>query len=1582
MKRKKFVLIALSALMAATFATGILTACGENNDESKPSEYSEEDGINYYYGDGKDVHLQGWITSTDNAAWTVEEGYTDTETAGSPVVTKLGYSKNDAWRNFGVKIDGRYSDFAYLNVTMRAKTRGNSTRPVTVNMKIVNPITGKDDMNVLGSDLYFDVSSEEYVTYTFAIPHTYLQLMDVVTDVCLFPDPGIANSDTIYAGDIYVKDMWFSKTAPEDGYTPVDDTWRTEAWCDYDVVRGGGNEAVVSFNGVNDWARFYRPVPLEELGENNMLRLQFTSDTITLGDVTYEDSIEHFQLGFFGDPQSDGMYYQAWFGQYCRDGFSNGSHSNNDTVMKVEKDEETGVITLTCQVAPLLMDAGLAGHYDQQLWLLFNVECQPEYVHENVPFDRIGQMTILSSEFYFDEDQPLVEEPVVNESGWSGTSPNYVISSEKSGVVANVTYENIGYQTWTVLAYDAQGKESEAKTVTLTLRNNGENDIHIRARLDKADSTPASGDSDVTIAPGETKDVIIPAYDAYRTIVVFLDSHNFAGGADGESYSGDMDIVSVEFSDEAVEEPVAPDTVNGWGIVDSGKSCYTISEKEGALANVSYQNVPKELWANLYRDVTASERGNTVRLTLRNNGTQRVLYGAELGSEASRKYGWIEAGETVTVKLTNPEEYYVINLFLDCCYFGGDYVIDQATLSGDVDIVSVEFSDEEVKPAGPESVNGWSVVASGRQYYTLAEKERAEVNITYEGLPKNAWANFSREVSDSERRNTANIVLRNNGTERVLYAIEIDSDATRRYGFIYPGRTVSISFITDEPYHVINLFLDCCYYGAPYDTDRATLSGDVDIVEVKFFDTVIEPEAPNAANGWGVVPGGNSYYQISEKEDVVANIVYTDVPKDAWTNLYRDVAASERTNTVKLTVRNNGSEKVLFGAELGSDASRQYAWIEAGQTVTVTLHSGEAYNVINFFLDCCYYGGEYDTEHATLSGDVDIVSLEFTNEQGGDPDQPSEDPDQPNEANGWGVVSAGSAYYQISEKDGVLANVAYENVPKALWVNLYRDVTDGERKSVVKLTLRNNGGEKLLVGIDLDSAADRQYAWIEAGQTVTVTLHSDAAYNVINFFLDCCYYGGEYDTEHATLTGELDIVSLEFTDEQGTDPDQPSEDPDQPNEANGWKVVESGSAYYQISEKDGVLASVVYTDVPSGLWANLYRDVTDAERKSVVKLTLRNNGEQRVLVGVELGSEATRQYVWIEAGETIDVELKNSDAYTVISMFLDCCYHSEAPEYAPVQEKMSGDVDIVSLEFIDEPAEPDDGYVWGGDAANLSVSGKTVTLHDLPIGAWQNINTGISLEAKPVKLTLPVTNGTDHVVKFKLSVQDESWQQIGSDSDPSVVWLEIPVGETWDFVLSLTAEQAGAAKHLMLMIDCWTEGSTVGSTGEACPAGPYNGTVVIGNIKVESTATDVQVSWQTDKPEQVSINGEEISYSGIALGDWVGANGAVTLGAGQTSIALTVRNDGDHAIRIHASARPSDWSAEFGTLRTIVGVGETAVITLALSEEEAAKTGIVVLFLDCWESYMDDYASRPQDEQGGDLTSLSGKITILGVQTY
>lgn len=275
MKKKSILLVTLSTLMAASLGLGVLTAC-DSAEEVKASEYVN--GTNFYYGDGQDVHLQGWITSVTNDAWTVEEGFVDEDAEGAPVVTKLGYSKNDAWRNFGVKIDGNYSDFSYLNITMRAETRGLTPGAVNVNMKIVNPIPEKDGVNVLGSDLYFDVSMDTYTTYSFQIPSIYREILDVTNDVCLFPEPGIANSDVIHAGDIYVKDMWFSKERPADGVTPVDDTWRTEAWCGYEVTRGGESEAIISYNRPADWSRFYRPVPhdeifLEDGTVNNMLKL-------------------------------------------------------------------------------------------------------------------------------------------------------------------------------------------------------------------------------------------------------------------------------------------------------------------------------------------------------------------------------------------------------------------------------------------------------------------------------------------------------------------------------------------------------------------------------------------------------------------------------------------------------------------------------------------------------------------------------------------------------------------------------------------------------------------------------------------------------------------------------------------------------------------------------------------------------------------------------------------------------------------------------------------------------------------------------------------------------------------------------------------------------------------------------------------------------------------------------------------------------------------------------------------------------------------------------------------------------------
>ena len=1012
MKKKSILLVALSTLMAASLGLGVLTACN-SAEEVKASEYVN--GTNFYYGDGQDVHLQGWITSVTNDAWTVEEGFVDEDAEGAPVVTRLGYSKNDAWRNFGVKIDGNYSDFSYLNITMRAETRGLTPGAVNVNMKIVNPIPEKDGVNVLGSDLYFDVSMDTYTTYSFQIPSIYREILDVTNDVCLFPEPGIANSDVIHAGDIYVKDMWFSKERPADGVTPVDDTWRTEAWCGYEVTRGGESEAIISYNRPADWSRFYRPVPYDEIfmedgTVNNMLKLQFTSDTVTIGETVYEDSVEQFQVGLWGNvkPGSSEGYYQQWFGQYYRDKYEDTNDwSNNPSVFKVEKDEETGIVTLYCRVAPALM--AMEGNYDEQIWICFNLESQPQgggsdqapgYIHGAVPFDGIGQMTILSSEFYFDENEPVYSEPVVNDSGWnSSVAGAYTVSSEKAGVTANVTYKDLAPDMWCCVAY----------------------------------------------------------------------------------------------------------AING------------------------------------------TAEGNTLTIQLKNNGEEKVLYGIDWNSEATRQYGYIEPGATAEIRLQNEAMTGAVNLFLDSCYPGYDSSVTDPH-SGDVDIVSMAFTNEEIAP--PE-----------------------------------------------------------------------------------------------------------------------------------------EPDDPDPVDvAWGVVDSGKSLYAIKEGENIDAKVQYSGVSPNLWANLYRDVSADECKPNVKLTLRNNGEEKVLYGAELGAEETRKYGWIEPGQTVTVELNNENVYTVINLFLDCCYQG-DYTTDKTALSGDVDILSVTFSGEfEASDPEPVGSD---------W--VAQNDAYFTVNGN-----TVTLNALPIGSWTGVRTDLT--------------------LTG---------------AGKVTLAVTNS---------------------TDH---------------------------------------------------------------------WIKLKLNLQDAS-------------------GAQIGADSDPAVCWMEipVGSTYDLNLvvtaEQAAAAKGLLLMIDCWAAgdkvTETGEACPAGP-YSGTVTLGEVKFTPDATQPpvSEGTVvnvtWGTTAANLSVSEKTVTLNNLPIGTWQNVNADLTLSGA-CKVTLSITNNTGDVAKFKLELKDAAWDQIGKDSDPCVCWMEIASGETMELTLTVTAEQAARAAHIMLTVNCWVSGDVVTGTGAPCPAGPYTGNIVLGDVKV------------------------------------------------------------------------------------------------------------------------------------------------------
>ncbi|PWM51036.1 MAG: hypothetical protein DBX60_07855 [Bacillota bacterium] len=1520
MKKRHIAMLSLGALMACTLGLGVFTACDEGGgDAVKPSEYL--DGINYYYGDGNDVHLQGWFVSENNDAWKVEEGVSD----GGSTVTKLGFNKNTANNSFSVQIDGEYSDFKYLNITMRAEARG-SDRAIAAHLSVANPIPQKDHLNVLGSDLYFDVSADVYTTYTFLVPSVSRQTLDVADYVRLAPDPGIQNTGTtLYTGDIYVKDCWFSKEAPADGVTPVDDTWRTEAWCGYTVTRGGADsEATISYEHPADWSRFYRPVPLEEVfledgTVNNMLRIRFTSDAVTVGDVTLEDSVEQFQVGLWGDPDptSDAQFWQSWFGQYSSYGFANGSHSSAAT-MTVEKDEETGVITLTCQAAPALI--GLAGNFEEQLWICFNLESQPQggepggapgYIAENTPFDGVGQMTILSSEFYYDETMPEYREPVENESGWSQNGVGaYVISSEKAGVMANVTFDNISPTAWSCLAYDAS---SDGKTVAV--------------------------------------------------------------------------------------------------------------------------------------------------LTLRNNGSEKVLYGIDWNSEANRQYGFLEAGETKEVRLENASASGVINFFLDSCYDANDpsRLPDKEEYSGDVDIVSLTYEegDAPVVPVTP----GWS----GAAVYTVSEKDGI-TNVVYEGIAPSGWTCIAYDTADANGKTAAVLTIRNNGTEKVLYGIDWNDQNARVYGFLEAGETKEVRVENASASGNINFFIDSCYDANDPTRlpEKDSYSGNVDILSLVYADGPA-PVVPSDS-AWT----GAAIYTVSEK-DGVTNVTYEGVGPQDWTCIAYGVTDEIRRPVVFLTLRNNGEKKMLYGIDLDNVDARVYGYLEPGEIRQLRLESAEAYTVINFFIDSCYDGTPYESYKDSYSGDIDILALEFAAED---------------------------------EVIDITANTA-------------KVFPTGR----VKLTWKAANGADVTVSCTKDGAPAEDMTPV-FGEYMTIT---ELGTYVFTFEAD----------------GAVTAVWVVRCVERPIYVPDPEPDPEPETE---W--VDSGTGSFDLTPASDGSVQVTYPEAGPAEWSCIAYDAPEADNYLYAVVTLRNDGAVRVLYGIDWNDQNARVYGFLEAGETVSVEVRKPNTRSAagpINVFIDSCYDAGYKNEKPTS--FSGKVTILSVEYSNESTAPESP--WTANSNHFTADGNTITFEGLPIGSWTGVTQSVSL-TEAGTYVLSVTNNSDHWMKFKLNLQDENGAQIGLDSDPCVCWMEIPAGETYELKFTVTQEQAASARSMLLMIDCWATDNTVTETGEPCPEGPYSGSIETGELtlkeqpeqpeepddpddqepevpavpvvewkcgafghpytfinndgtwtieyanspqwtnmdtafvytaqmtsvlkipvtnnndfvikvrfdtmkndengvwvtllqgnEVEIPAKgSVTIELQIDAGSEVAgllgfvdmygtqagsisiapliieeasapevpseeditasltfekavetdpttINGTTLSWENLTVGSWdAGFKAEYDLDDYRLAIVINIRNTSNHIVRFYAAARTADWGdSAFGETRVVAKPGESVVLTISLTGEQSSQVGLIVLYGELWETWdTESYDQRPTDENGDYLTTVSGSMEIVSVK--
>lgn len=1522
MKKRHIAMLSLGTLMACTLGLGVFTACDEGGgDAVKPSEYL--DGINYYYGDGNDVHLQGWFVSENNDAWKVEEGVSD----GGSTVTKLGFNKNTANNSFSVQIDGEYSDFKYLNITMRAEARG-SDRAIAAHLSIANPIPQKDHLNVLGSDLYFDVSADVYTTYTFLVPSVSRQTLDVADYVRLAPDPGIQNTGTtLYTGDIYVKDCWFSKEAPADGVTPVDDTWRTEAWCGYTVTRGGADsEATISYEHPADWSRFYRPVPLEEVfledgTVNNMLRIRFTSDAVTVGDVTLEDSVEQFQVGLWGDPDptSDAQFWQSWFGQYSSYGFANGSHSSTAT-MTVEKDEETGIITLTCQAAPALI--GLAGNFEEQLWICFNLESQPQggepggapgYIAENTPFDGVGQMTILSSEFYYDETMPEYREPVENESGWSQNGEGaYVISSEKAGVMANVTFDNISPTAWSCLAYDAS---SGGKTVAvLTLRNNGSEKV-----LYGIDWNSEANRQYGFIEAGETKEVRLENASASGVINFFLDSCYDANDPtrlpDKEEYSGDVDIVSLTY--EEGDAPVVPVTP-GW----SGADVYKVSEENG-ITNVVYEGIAPSGWTCIAYD-TADANGKTAAiLTIRNNGTEKVLYGIDWNDQNARVYGFLEAGETKEVRVENASASGPINFFIDSCYDANDptRLPEKDSYSGNVDILSLVYAD------GPAPVVPSDSAWTGAAIYTVSEKDGI-TNVTYEGVGPQDWTCIAYGVTDAIRRPVVFLTLRNNGEKKMLYGIDLDNADARVYGYLEPGEIRQLRLESAEAYTVINFFIDSCYDGAPYESYTDSYSGSIDILALEFAaeDEVIDI----TANTDKVFPTGRVKltWKAANGADVTVSCTKDGAPAEDMTPVFGEY----------MTITELGTYVFTFEA----DGAVTAVWVVRCVERPIYV--------------------------------------------------PDPEPD-PEPESAW-TQNENNAYDFSEQSDGSLTVTYSENGPVEWSCLAYdKDEADGYLYAVV--TLRNDGTVKVLYGIDWNNAEDRKYGFIEPGDTVSVEVskpNTRSAAGPINIFIDSCY--GENDRPE-TFSGKVTILSVEYSNE--------STAPESPWTANSNYFTADGN-------------TITFEGLPIGSWTGVTQSVSLTEAGTYV-LSVTNNSDHWMKfklnlqdeTGAQIGSDSDPCVCWMEipARETYELKLTVSaeEAASARSMLLmiDCWAAgdkvTETGGDCPAGP-YSGSIVTGELTLKEQPEEPDDPEpeepvqsIWRTDAANLSISGNTVTLNALPIDAWQNINTDISLSGE-CTITLSITNRTGAIAKFKLSAMKDTesgWADLEGNGT-TICWMEIPADATYELTITVSATDAPLAKHLMLMIDCWAPDDTVTETGEPCPEGPYSGTVELGELNIEASAPevpseeDITASLTFEKAAETdptTINGTTLSWENLTVGSWdAGFKAEYDLDDYRLAIVINIRNTSDHTVRFYAAARTADWGdSAFGETRVVAKPGESVVLTISLTGEQSSQVGLIVLYGELWETWdTESYDQRPTDENGDYLTTVSGSMEIVSVK--
>ena len=422
----------------------------------------------------------------------------------------------------------------------------------------------------------------------------------------------------------------------------------------------------------------------------------------------------------------------------------------------------------------------------------------------------------------------------------------------------------------------------------------------------------------------------------------------------------------------------------------------------------------------------------------------------------------------------------------------------------------------------------------------------------------------------------------------------------------------------------------------------------------------------------------------------------------------------------------------------------------------------------------------------------------------------------------------------------------------------------------------------------------------------------------------------------------------------------PDPEPD-PEPETEW--VDSGTGSFDLTPASDGSVQVTYPEAGPAEWSCIAYDAPEADNYLYAVVTLRNDGAVRVLYGIDWNDQNARVYGFLEAGDTVSVEVskpKTRSAAGPINVFIDSCYDAGYENDRPGM--FSGKVTILSVTYSNETTvEPAPESPWTANSNYFTADGNTITFEGLPIGSWTGVTQSVSL-AEAGTYVLSVTNNSDHWMKFKLNLQDENGAQIGQDSDPCVCWMEIPAGETYELKLTVTQEQAASARSMLLMIDCWAAGDKVTETGADCPAGPYSGSIVTGELTLKEQPEEpddpepeepVQSIWRTDAAN-LSISGNTVTLNALPIDAWQNINTDISL-SGECTITLSITNRTGAIAKFKLSAMKdteSGWADLEGNGTTIcwmeIPADATYELTITVSATDAPLAKHLMLMIDCW----------------------------------